>query len=86
MSEAQQSDPRLLAAVYDDMAQKFRQHGLDTKAVQAMRQYFKIDGPGARGSLHTHGAPATAAPPPLPALRRSEHPRRTQQRAKPAAL
>ena len=47
MSEQQQSDPALLAAVYDDMAAKFQQHGLNLPAVGAMRQYFDgLEGPG----------------------------------------
>lgn len=47
VSEQQQSDPRLLAAVYDDMAQKFEGHGLTLPAVEAMRQYFEnLEGPG----------------------------------------
>ncbi len=47
MSEAQQSDPRLLAAVYDDMAAKFAEHGLNLPAVAAMQQYFEnLEGEG----------------------------------------
>lgn len=47
VSEAQQSDPRLLAAVYDDMAAKFAQHGLNLPAVAAMQQYFdNLEGEG----------------------------------------
>ncbi len=47
VSEQQQSDPRLLAKVYDDMAEKFCQHGLNLPAVVAMRQYFEnLEGPG----------------------------------------
>jgi hypothetical protein len=47
VSEEQQSDPSLLAAVYDDMAAKFQQHGLNLPAVEAMRQYFtNLEGAG----------------------------------------
>lgn len=49
VSEAQQSDPRLLAAVYDDMAAKFAEHGLNLPAVAAMQQYFEnLEGEGER--------------------------------------
>lgn len=48
VSEEQQSDPSLLAAVYDDMAAKFSGHGLNLPAVAAMRQYFgNLEGSGA---------------------------------------
>ncbi|KAL4441797.1 hypothetical protein ABPG77_003713 [Micractinium sp. CCAP 211/92] len=46
VSEEQQSNPALLAAVYDDMAEKFVQHGLNLPAVEAMRQYFRNLGEG----------------------------------------
>ncbi|KAL4856029.1 hypothetical protein ACK3TF_003469 [Chlorella vulgaris] len=47
VSEEQQSDPSLLAAVYDDMAAKFSGHGLNLPAVDAMRQYFEnLEGSG----------------------------------------
>lgn len=47
VSEAQQSDPRLLGAVYDDMAAKFAEHGLNLPAVAAMQQYFEnLEGEG----------------------------------------
>ena len=47
VSEGQQSNPALLAAVYDDMAEKFVQHGLNLPAVEAMLQYFtNFEGPG----------------------------------------
>lgn len=47
VSEEQQSDPSLLAAVYDDMAAKFQQNGLNLPAVEAMRQYFtNLEGAG----------------------------------------
>lgn len=61
VSEAQQADPRLLASVYDDMAQKFRLHGLQLPAVEAMRAYFACpDGPGE--SSRPACAPARALP------------------------
>lgn len=50
VSDEQQGDPRLLGRVYDDMAAKFVEHGLNLPAVEAMRQYFTIvEGHGARG-------------------------------------
>jgi hypothetical protein len=50
VSDEQQADPRLLGRVYDDMAAKFVEHGLNLPAVEAMRQYFTIvEGHGAWG-------------------------------------
>ena len=58
VSEAQQADPRLLAAVYDDMAEKFQQHGLNLPAVEAMQQYFeKLEGEGAYCPFPVSGWP-----------------------------
>lgn len=62
VSEAQQADPRLLASVYDDMAAKFQQHGLQLPAVEAMRAYFACpDGPGERAGLMLHRLPVSPA-------------------------
>lgn len=61
VSEAQQSNPALLAAVYDDMAEKFVQHGLNLPAVEAMRQYYNLEGEGEAEPLEY-----AAFPTPLP--------------------
>eukprot|EP00887_Chlorella_sp_A99_P003675 scaffold7.g3675.t1 len=46
VSEEQQSDPELMAKVYDDMADRFATHGLNLPAVEAMAQYFSLDDAG----------------------------------------
>ncbi|KAI7843732.1 hypothetical protein COHA_002630 [Chlorella ohadii] len=63
VSEAQQSDPRLLAAVYDDMAAKFAEHGLNLPAVAAMQQYFEnLEGEGEAQPLEYSRFPVPLPP------------------------
>ncbi|KAL4434020.1 hypothetical protein ABPG75_000461 [Micractinium tetrahymenae] len=63
VSEEQQSNPALLAAVYDDMAEKFVQHGLNLPAVEAMRQYFSnLEGPGEPEPLEYDAFPVPLPP------------------------
>ncbi|PRW57675.1 hypothetical protein C2E21_3465 isoform B [Chlorella sorokiniana] len=63
VSEAQQSDPRLLAAVYDDMAAKFAEHGLNLPAVAAMQQYFdNLEGEGEARPLEYSRFPVPLPP------------------------
>lgn len=63
VSEEQQSNPALLAAVYDDMAEKFVQHGLNLPAVEAMRQYFRnLEGPGDPEPLEYDAFPVPLPP------------------------
>lgn len=51
VSDEQQADPRLMARVYDDMAARFGEHGLNLPAVQAMCQYFDLSGSWLAGWL-----------------------------------
>jgi hypothetical protein len=42
VSDDVQRDPRQLATIYDSMASKFEENGLDLEAVRAMGQYFSM--------------------------------------------
>lgn len=63
VSREQQADPRLLAVVYDDMAQKFYKSGLNLGAVEAMQQYFtNLDTVGPAIPLHYAKFPVPLPP------------------------
>lgn len=63
VSEEDQSDPRRLAMVYDDMAAKFSSGGLCLPAVSATRQYYSnLNGPGQADPLSYNAFPAPLPP------------------------
>ena len=59
VSDEQQADPKRLASVYDGMAKKFIDGGLDLEAIAAMRQYFDLSDAGACGWLGVGWRPAS---------------------------
>ena len=61
VSDEQQADPKRLASVYDGMAKKFIDGGLDLEAIAAMRQYFDLSHAGACGWLKVGWRPASAS-------------------------
>lgn len=63
ISDADQADPKAIAAAYDAMAEKFVSNGLNIDAITQMRQYFtNLDGPGNAEPLFYSDFPAPLPP------------------------